>query len=148
MTKLRPGGYLTVGLYSSISRFHILVMRQILNLISLKNQECAIDLAQHWFRPFLHLFIGAENVDDRARIADLLANVHEHPISLGTVLRWFKADGFHIVGCAPSCDVADYPLLARLSPQPDSRLTYFAIQLRWLLWNADYYIVTGRASSW
>ena len=143
--RLRPRGYLTVGLYSSVSRAHILALRRFLRIISRDDQERAINIAQRWFRLFLSLFVGQANADDRARVADLLANVHELPISLHHALDWFARAALDVVACSPSCSLADYPILARLVRRPTSRLAYFLILLQWLLWNADYCVIAGRA---
>ena len=151
VSHVRRGGHLTVGLYSSVSRAHILGARALLRAAAGGDQDRAIDLGQRWLRPALRSLIGAQNVDDRARVADLVANVHERPIGLATALRWFRADGFEIVGCAPTCDLDDYPALARWLPpaaRGSERAACLAIQLRWLLWSADYSILAGRASAW
>lgn len=143
--RLRPGGYLLVGLYSSISRAHILALRRLLHILGRGNQEKAIDLAQSWCRPFARLCVGGANVDDRARIADLLANPREKPVSLHTALGWFAAAGLEVIQSTPSCDVSKYPAPVRRASSVDVRLAYFLMQIQWLVWNADYYVVAGRA---
>jgi SAM-dependent methyltransferase len=142
---LRPGGHLFIGLYSSVSRAHIIALRYLLRLLGGGDRERAIDIAQQRLGPILPLFIGRDNVDQRARVADLLAHPHERPVSLHRSLRWYARAGIDVKGCSPSGSLADYPMLARLVPGENSRLAYFAIQARWLLWNADYYVVAGLA---
>ena len=142
---LCPGGYLLVGLYSSISRIHILMMRRFLRITSLGNQERAINIAHNWLRPILPYFIGKENAGDRTRVADLLVHPHEKPVSLHTTLSWFQKENLAICGCNPSCSIDDYPSLKRLFGQHKSNLVFILMQLYWLMWNADYYQVGGRS---
>ena len=141
---VKPGGHLVVGLYSSVSRLHILALRQFLRVVSLGNRERAISIAQRWLRPILPLFVGREGATDRRRIADLLANPHEMPVSLYDALKWFKAAGFEVVACSPSDDPAEYGLIHWVARKRGGWLSCLLIQLRWVLWNADYYVITGR----
>jgi 2-polyprenyl-3-methyl-5-hydroxy-6-metoxy-1,4-benzoquinol methylase len=142
-TVVRPGGYLVIGLYSSVSRLHVLTLRQILRVLSLGNQERAINLAQRFLQPILPLFIGKEGAKDRARIADLLAHPHEKPVSLYKTMTWCRQAGLEVIAGAPSLDPKDYGITRRFFRSP-GRLACLLIQLRWIVWNADYYVISAR----
>ncbi len=143
-SRVRPGGYLAAGLYSSVSRVHIFALRRLLSFLARGNQEKAIDIASRWFKPILPLFVGRKAAADRSRVADLLANPHELPISLHTALGWFEKAGFEVVSCTPSHRPADYGRFVRLFAKAGQRSALLAIQWRWLLWNADYFVVYAR----
>ena len=121
-----------------------MALRRLLMILSLGNRERAIKIAMNLFRPILHLFIGKENVKDRARVADLLVHPNEKPVSLYTALQWFEEGNIELLGSSPSCRVSDYPVVNRLFGGRSSRLANLFIQLRWMRFNADYYVIAGQ----
>jgi 2-polyprenyl-3-methyl-5-hydroxy-6-metoxy-1,4-benzoquinol methylase len=140
---VRPGGTLVIGLYSSVSRIHIVAARRILRFLSRGSDERGVVLAKRCLGRVLHMFVGRENVDDNARIADLLVHPHERPVALQTTLRWLDRSGFRVVGSDPSHDVRSYAVLRRLPTWLSRRFGHVLIQLRWIAWNADYYVIAG-----
>jgi 2-polyprenyl-3-methyl-5-hydroxy-6-metoxy-1,4-benzoquinol methylase len=142
---VRPGGYFVVGLYNSVSRAHIAAIRKALQIASRNDRERAIDLAQRYCMPLFRRYMG-DGANDRARIADLLVNPHERPVSLRTALRWYERGGLSVVGSSPSHRIEDYRLASRLLPVGRrSWLAHRLIELAWLRWQADYFVIAGRA---
>jgi len=80
-------------------------------------------------------------------LADLLVHPHEKPVSIGDTLGWYRRAGFEIMGSDPSLSARDYPGLGWMSGRVPSKIQNLAIELRWLSWNADYYVVAGRRAS-
>jgi SAM-dependent methyltransferase len=143
---VRADGYLVIGLYSSISRIHILALRQALRVLSLGNRERALNIAMKWLRPLLPFFVGSQAAHDRARVADLLVHPHERPVGLDKALLWCQRAGLVAVAGSPSFEPRDYFVTRKFFRSPN-RIASLLIQFRWLLWNADYYVISARRPS-
>jgi 2-polyprenyl-3-methyl-5-hydroxy-6-metoxy-1,4-benzoquinol methylase len=141
-SRVRPGGILIVGLYNPVSRLHILAVRHLIRLLSLGSTERGIRIAgSQLLRPLVRRSIGAANAQQPQRLADLLVHPHEAPVPIGRTLGWFQRAGFSVFGSDPSLNPKDYAWIASRLPR---KVRNLAIELRWLIWNADYYVVAGR----
>ena len=58
-------------------------------------------------------------------------------------LDWFDRAGFDVIGSDPGLDLAEYAWLSSLGWLPHT-VQYSLMQLRWLSWMADYYVIAGR----
>jgi 2-polyprenyl-3-methyl-5-hydroxy-6-metoxy-1,4-benzoquinol methylase len=142
-----PNGLLVVGLYNPISRSPILLTRALIRALSRRDLEKGVKLASTpLLQPLIRRCVGEANQNKRERIADLLANPHERPVSIRDTLAWYEEAGFSVIGSDPSTDIDNYSRPVRLTARLPLMKTH-AIELQWLRWNADYYKVAGRRNS-
>ena len=133
-----------VGLYSPISRAHILVTRAVIKLLSGGNERTEFKLAgSRLLRSLRVRSVGEKHADQPARIRDLLVHPSEKPVLAQETLKWYRTAGFDVLASDPSLDLRDYRYLRGMASLP-AGLKYTAVQLRWLTWLADYYVVAGR----
>jgi hypothetical protein len=72
---------------------------------------------------------------------------NEKPVLVQSALRWYRKAGFRMVGSNPSLDIANYPELRWLYRRVPANAFYSVLQLRWLAWLADYYVLAGQLNS-
>jgi 2-polyprenyl-3-methyl-5-hydroxy-6-metoxy-1,4-benzoquinol methylase len=144
---VKPGGLLIVGLYSPISRAHILATRAAIKLLSRGDERTEYRFAgSKLLRTLRVRSVGEQNADQPARIRDLLVHPNEKPVLAQDALQWFGRAGFDVIGSDPGLRLAEYPWLRRVRWLPRG-VQYSLIQLRWLTWLADYYVIAGRRRS-
>lgn len=144
-SRVKPDGLLIIGLYNPTSRAHIYATRALINAVSAGDTEKGIQIASSpVFQPLIRRCVGVQNASKPERIADLLVHPHEIPISLKDSLDWYQKAGFEVVGSSPSTDIQDYPQLRWMSGRMPQNVQHTAIELRWLSWMADYYVLAGR----
>jgi hypothetical protein len=106
---VKPGGVLIVGLYSPISRAHILTIRAAIKIPSRGNERTEYRMASsRALRTLRVRSVGEKNADRPARIRDLLVHPNEKPVLAQDALQWFERAGFDVIGSAPGLQLAEY----------------------------------------
>ncbi|HIH15913.1 MAG TPA: class I SAM-dependent methyltransferase [Candidatus Diapherotrites archaeon] len=120
--RVRPGGLLTLGLYSVFGKLVDRLQRQLFFCLGGRDQENRIEAAARFLQ-------GIPPSDlERTYLADKHVHPHETYVSAQTVLGWFKAADIEFVGASSSLNPAQ-PLLSELT---------------WLGKRKAFYLVSGR----
>lgn len=120
----KPGGTITVGLYSSFGRFKHRLRRLKMRLIAGKDIDRRMEYVEK-------AIFGRKlkSVHEQAFVADKYVNPYESYHSVGEVRGWFNRNGI-------SCQGA-YPEIG------DGRIGIFLTQLRWMSERKGFFIVSG-----
>ena len=123
---LKPGGFITIGLYNTYGRLLLDLRRKIF---------CLTGRRLHWLDYFVRRNSGGE-AKKQIWFADQYQHPHEEKFSVADVLRWFRENGISYVNSIPSIRLGE-----QLSPkdhlfaagQPGSPLENLLCEFGWIL---------------
>lgn len=151
---VRPGGYVTVGLYNSYGRcVHGMIRR-----LSLHTGPLGQSIADWGVRRMLgEQFESFDIEKKRTWWADQFVHPHETVHSVGEVLGWFQEFGLDYAASLPPIELGGDEAHVNLFPRTTSRprsmgrqVSAFARQLQWLWqlrWTGGYFLLVGRKRS-
>lgn len=135
---LKPGGYLTVGLYSAYGRIENRIARFLVRLLAGDRVDRRMRVARRLF---------GRGVSD-VRLADMYAHPQETYHTISEVLSWFKEHDLVYTGSYPPIELPFYPaltsILLRTRNQPLAvrnalRLTYLKSAHAHPLWHHPFF---------
>jgi ubiquinone/menaquinone biosynthesis C-methylase UbiE len=122
---VKPGGYITIGLYNSYGRLLLDLRRWIFNLTNDKLS-------------WLDFFMRQKSLGEgkkRVWFMDQYRNPHDEKFTVGEVLKWFKENNIYYVNSVPKISLRDQfsgnELLFE-SHDPGSSLDHLLCQLGWI----------------
>ena len=148
---VKPGGYLTVGLYNSYGRF----VHGRIRWLSLHAGPLGQTIADWGVRRMLGDQYESVDVEKkRTWWADQFAHPHETVHSVGEVLGWFDECGFDYASSLPPIELGGDEAHVNLFPRKGSspktsgrQLSAWLRQLQWiwqLRWTGGYFLLIGK----
>jgi SAM-dependent methyltransferase len=148
---VRPGGYLTVGLYNSYGR----LVHGRIRWLSLHAGPMGQAIADWGVRRMLGDQFESFDVEKkRTWWADQFAHPHETVHSVGEVLGWFDEQGFDYASSLPPIELGGDEAHVNLFPRTGSaprtfgrRLSALLRQWQWmwqLRWTGGYFLLIGK----
>ncbi len=137
---VKPGGYITIGLYNTYGRLLLNVRRWIFNLTNARLKRLDSIMRQQ------------ETGEEKKRIwfMDQYAHPHEDTFTVDEVLDWFRNHKIEYINSIPKIRLSDQfqPKDRLFEPHdPGSRLDHLLCQLGWIFTKGKeggFYITIGR----
>lgn len=137
---MKPGGYITIGLYNTYGRLLLDLRRWIFQLTRDKVR-------------YLDFFMRQKSLGEEKRdiwFMDQYRNPHDSTFDVGEVLEWFQQNNIEYINSVPKIKLSDQlsPSDRLFEPQnPGTSLDHFLCQLGWIFskgTEGGFFITVGR----
>jgi len=103
LSRLRPGGFMSLGFYSEVARRHVVKTREFITARGYASTPDDIrrfrqDLAVRNARPELRWLCDMPDFYSTSECRDLLFHVQEHRLTLGQIESFLAGSGLHFIG--------------------------------------------------